>query len=462
MQLNYQKKKQAIVAKELLEEQLIAFFSAQPSSEKTDQLIRLAVPISSLNPLTWLAHQTASAQVYWSDRFGQDEIAGIGEAIVIESAEANTSAHLFHTIAPYLQQTPDIRFYGGFRFNPKIESDELWKTFGSYRFVIPRFEVAEQNHQTTFACHFKLTSPNQHHQQLETLLQELDTLCFDITEQAMPKLQHDQRTDTPVQEVWHEQINQALTSFQHSDLDKVVLARRATLDFPEPVNPILLLERLKHSTPEAFHFCFQPQDQTAFIGASPECLYRRQKQKIWSEAIAGTRLRGQTEAQDHKLGQKLLTSEKEQREHEFVSRHVQDVLNPLCESFETDQAVSLLKLSRVQHLCRRFQGILKPDITDKTLLSALHPTPAVGAFPAHKAQSTIAELENFDRGWYAGPVGWISADAAEFAVAIRSGLIHQHQLHLFSGAGIVEGSEPAAEWGEIESKIGNFMSLFDV
>jgi menaquinone-specific isochorismate synthase len=99
-------------------------------------------------------------------------------------------------------------------------------------------------------------------------------------------------------------------------------------------------------------------------------------------------------------------------------------------------------------------------VTDAEVLRALHPTPAVGGYPGVEALEEIRALEPFDRGWYAGPVGWIGADAAEFAVGIRSGLVRGNTLALFSGAGIVAGSAPEGEWAEIEQKIGDFTRMF--
>jgi menaquinone-specific isochorismate synthase len=94
------------------------------------------------------------------------------------------------------------------------------------------------------------------------------------------------------------------------------------------------------------------------------------------------------------------------------------------------------------------------------VLRALHPTPAVGGYPRGEALEEIQALEPFDRGWYAGPVGWIGAGGAEFAVGIRSGLVRGNRLTLFSGAGIVAGSVPESEWAEIEQKIGDFTRMF--
>ena len=93
-------------------------------------------------------------------------------------------------------------------------------------------------------------------------------------------------------------------------------------------------------------------------------------------------------------------------------------------------------------------------------LSKLHPTPAVGGFPKYQALELIQQIEPFERGWYAAPVGWVGYDQAEFAVAIRSGLIDRNQLLLFAGAGIVRGSQSEEEWAEIETKICHFTDLF--
>jgi menaquinone-specific isochorismate synthase len=134
-------------------------------------------------------------------------------------------------------------------------------------------------------------------------------------------------------------------------------------------------------------------------------------------------------------------------------------LHKFVEHLEVDEQASLLRLAKKQHLRSNVQGSLKRDVDDCMLLSRLHPTPAVGGYPTENALPEIARIEPFNRGWYAGPVGWIGADDAEFAVAIRSGFIEDKTLSLFSGAGIVRGSEPGEEWCELENKIQDFMDI---
>ena len=120
----------------------------------------------------------------------------------------------------------------------------------------------------------------------------------------------------------------------------------------------------------------------------------------------------------------------------------------------------VLNEPRGRHIRSKVRGTLEDGVTDAALLDAMHPTPAVGVHPRNEALEQIHALEPFDRGWYAGPVGWIGQEASEFAVGIRSGLVRGRTLALYSGAGIVAGSVPDEEWAEIEQKIGDFTGMF--
>jgi menaquinone-specific isochorismate synthase len=186
-------------------------------------------------------------------------------------------------------------------------------------------------------------------------------------------------------------------------------------------------------------------------------LYQRNNGTIYSEAIAGTRPRGKNEFEDCVLERELLDSDKERREHAFVIESIQESLNSLCKEVIASKEISVIKLRRLQHLYSKFHGKLKDNISDADILSALHPTPAVGGVPGKEALEQIQTMEPFHRGWYAAPIGWIGYNSAEFAVAIRSGLVNGKSLALYSGGGIVEGSDVNSEWHEIENKIGNFL-----
>ncbi|MCK5343874.1 MAG: isochorismate synthase, partial [Candidatus Heimdallarchaeota archaeon] len=218
------------------------------------------------------------------------------------------------------------------------------------------------------------------------------------------------------------------------------------------------LWKLRLNNHRAYYFCFQPCSDAAFIGGTPEQLYYRSKNHIHTEAVAGTRKRGKTKAEDIRLEEDLISCEKDIREHRFVVDSIRNSMKKLGTHIKEQDKISILKLSRLQHLSMQFSGMLKDRIQDCDILESIHPTPAVGGVPSEKAMAEIENIEKFDRGWYAGPVGWIAKSEAEFAVAIRSGLVYEDELHLYSGAGIVQGSNYESEWEEVENKIEGFLN----
>ena len=138
---------------------------------------------------------------------------------------------------------------------------------------------------------------------------------------------------------------------------------------------------------------------------------------------------------------------------------IQKNLDNLCESSRRLSSNTIIKQAYVQHLYAQFRGVLKSDIFDNRILNAMHPTPAVAGTPKSAAMRYIRELEDFDRGWYAGPVGWLSRNSSSFAVAIRSALVQSRQMFIYAGAGIVRESRADDEWQEIENKIMNYTRL---
>ena len=138
---------------------------------------------------------------------------------------------------------------------------------------------------------------------------------------------------------------------------------------------------------------------------------------------------------------------------------IRGAFQALCKEVREEEEVSIVRLRDCQHLVRRFEGILADGKTESDILETLHPSPAVGGCPVKAALEWIEREEPFDRGWYAGPVGWVGYDSSEFAVGIRSGLIDGNTLSLYAGAGIVPGSDAEREWAEIESKLETFSRM---
>jgi menaquinone-specific isochorismate synthase len=440
------------------------------------KILRIEVKIPELEPLIWLARQESDVKTYWVDREGKFTMAGVGALDIV----AGNVPIDYHSVFARLRQClsplfPQVRYYGGIGFSQELSIDPSWQLFGNYRFIIPKFEIWLDGIDTYFACNFRLDlsgdSPIEHvhqrQQKLKLILQELAQLNLTQADEpdspqlidfSLPKLR--ERVDSPDVVDWHHNISTALTKFTDFNLDKIVLARQSTLTFTATLQPQSILLALRSHNPLSYHFCFQINPSTAFIGTSPERLYHRQDRFLKTEAIAGTRHRGRSIQIDRELSDNLRNSAKDLREHQLVVQNLRGILTELCQSVTIDGQSTILKLSKVQHLYTQCQGVLKSHLTDAEILPQLHPTPAVGGFPREHALQLIQRLEPFERGWYAAPVGWVSYDATEFAVAIRSGLIDRDRLLLFAGAGIVQGSQAEEEWAEIENKICHFTDLF--
>src|SRR5690606_34518761 len=119
-----------------------------------------------------------------------------------------------------------------------------------------------------------------------------------------------------------------------------------------------------------------------------------------------------------------------------------------------------IRVANIQHLATPIRAQLAEPQSAIELAGRLHPTPAVGGEPPEAALAAIAELEELDRGWYAGPVGWMdAAEDGEMCVALRSALLRDRTAHLYAGGGIVADSDPAAELAETEVKLGALLPL---
>jgi len=258
----------------------------------------------------------------------------------------------------------------------------------------------------------------------------------------LPKLK--ERKDMPTFDQWWMMVSDALQQIQDNQLKKVVLARQTTLIFEGKIDPLQVLRMLSPMGKEASLFMLQLDNDTAFLGATPEKLFHRQERKITSEALAGTK---------DKMEE---WTSKESYEIEAVQVFLHEKLLRCCKDLQW-QAPEQKSFGNLNHLYQSIRGDLKDEVSDKELLLHLHPTPALGGVPKLPAMAYIAKSEPFYRGWYGGPFGMVSPQETDMAVAIRSALIRGNEMHLFAGAGIVKGSDPKKEWEELDRKITHFL-----
>jgi isochorismate synthase len=253
---------------------------------------------------------------------------------------------------------------------------------------------------------------------------------------------------------WEGAVAGALRGIDEGAMEKVVLARRVHAPVPDHFDPIDLLERLRARHAGCYRFYFDFGLGGVFLGASPERLVTLRGVRVASDAIAGTAARPEEPRVEAEAIDALRGSAKDRVEHEIVVRHIRDALEPFAAELAVDAEPEVQRLRRLLHLRTRISGKTAKGTHVLSLASRLHPTPAVAGSPRDAALAWIAAREPGDRGWYAGPIGWMTAGGdGDFAVGLRGAFVTAGRALLAAGAGIVSGSDPSLEWKETEGKL---------
>ena len=214
----------------------------------------------------------------------------------------------------------------------------------------------------------------------------------------------------------------------------------------------LPLARLRSRYPDCWTYKVE-----GVFGASPELLLRADRGEVSARVLAGTAGRGTDPDVDRAIADGLSHSVKNNNEHGYAVQSMVSELEPFCDWVEADAQPFSLALPDLWHLATDVRGKLKPAISLLDVIARLHPTAAVAGTPRDLAISVIEELEPYDRGGYAGPVGWVSADGSgELAIALRGGIIESFEdkvvVRAIAGCGIVAESDPQAELAETDLK----------
>jgi menaquinone-specific isochorismate synthase len=351
-----------------------------------------------------------------------------------------------------------VHLLGGFSFYGDGDG-EIWKSFDHASFTLPEWHILKEGKLSLVTVNVELHKSKVADDIIDSIreifarLDEVNSLeeyvesDVEVSEYSIVDEQENEKRR------WLEHIQTATRHIKAGLYKKIVLARKLHLKTDKRISDTCLLNKLRQQYPDCYLFLIGFNDEGSFIGATPERLATFRRNKIITEGLAGSISRGKTALEDAYLEHSLLNSDKDLNEHAFVVDAIEASLHPYSTRIEHPKTPGVKKLTNVQHLFTPVTAHIQDGVSRTEILKTLHPTPAVGGYPRDKAVPYIRELENFDRGWYAGPVGWINAAGeGEFAVAIRSGLIKKNEAHFFAGCGIVEHSDPQKEWDETNLK----------
>ncbi|MFD1850849.1 anthranilate synthase component I [Oceanobacillus bengalensis] len=256
-----------------------------------------------------------------------------------------------------------------------------------------------------------------------------------------------------------EKVETAKKYIQQGDIFQVVLSQRMTAAIEG--DPFDFYQKLRKSNPSPYMFYIDFEDYV-LLGASPESLVKTQGKAIVTNPIAGTRPRGETPLEDELLMNELLNDKKEVAEHRMLVDLSRNDLGRVCEigTITIPTYMKIEKYQHVMHIVSEVKGILKADYSSIDALISCLPAGTVSGAPKIRAMQIINELEEKQRGVYAGGIGFINFNHdMNIALAIRSLVIKDKKAYLQAGAGIVYDSIPEAEYEETLNKAKSLMEV---
>jgi isochorismate synthase len=349
---------------------------------------------------------------------------------------------------------------GGCAFAPEGGASPHWSSFPPALLTLPELTLARVG-STTYLTICAVGGPGDAADELD---QRLGARVSSLRAERLPMLDPHPTAEAQIAsaappERFERAVADATARIGAGELEKVVLAREVTVEAAAAYDAAAIFGALRELFPSCFCFCCGTPE-AAFLGASPELLVRRRGASAATVGLAGSTRRSADPAVDDHLGEQLRQSAKDRSEHEIVVRRIVRSLSPYAVWVEAGTEPGLVKVANIQHLGTPIHAQLAEPRSAVELAGLLHPTPAVGGEPRAAALDVMSELEGLDRGWYAGPVGWMdAAEDGEFCVAIRSALLRDRTAHVFAGNGIVADSDPAAELAETEVKLGALLPL---
>ena len=343
--------------------------------------------------------------------------------------------------------------------------DEYWEGFGDGSFVLHRWTYERAERPTlTLAVEGTALSDVASAQLLAeydrivaALAAAADDQLFPAPESAGDRIPELALRQMPMVD-WIEHVRSIQRELERGAFVKLVSARRCDVAIGG-LDAMSIVSRMAHDFAECTAFLFKRGERT-FVGATPEMLFRTRARSVESQALAGSL---QIEGGSSNRAELLAHSRKNLDEHDVVVRAIVAGLGDCCVAIEHPPQPEVVQVRNLIHLSTPIRGELRDGAHVVDILEALHPTPAVGGVPQRESSRWIVEHEQSPRGWYSGPIGWIdTAGDATFRVALRCGVVEPAAAHLYTGAGIVAASNPAAEYHETSLKQRPFLRALGV
>ncbi len=385
----------------------------------------------------------ADAELHWTAR-DDGAIEAWGAAVTLEGADlaalADPAREILHALQVHAPaDAPLPRLFGGQCFDPSVSGvGGPWAGLPRARLVLPRWTLFDRGGER-WRCW--VGAPGE---------AEGRHRCLPVGRLVSGGGPTRPVDDPAARAAWDARVRAALIAMARGEAEKLVAARCERWTRPGGWSNAELVARMPVEA--GARFVVPLGGDARLVAATPEVLVARTGDEVRCDALAGSIPR-RTGDDDARIAA-LRASVKDQREHAVVASFLCDALRSLGLAVTRPTEPSVRSLASVHHLWTPVTGHGDPAPDALTLAAALHPTPAVAGLPRDVALRWIAAHEEVSRGWYAGAVGWCDASGdGRWVVALRSMLVRGDEAWAWAGAGLVPGSEAAAEWAETEAKL---------
>lgn len=476
------------------------------TAQHSEAITCIALPAPSIAVEAIVAAWPSPSLVVWAN--ADTAVVGVGSAREFRGsgatrfAEVITAAHRTR-IATRVGNTAWMpRVLGGFAFAAHAADSDPWREFGDAWFVLPRWTYSHDGWLVLAVDAHEARDGARWHRELEVF-----RACFARGDQPRPSPaspdsgtpdfvgtassaitnfprstqipSHRNAPDPDVPssidardaDLWRDNVRSIVAAISRREYAKVVAARHARVTVARPIQAADLLAELRAQQGDCTRLLVRPGSGATLVAATPERLVKVAGTRVDCDALAGSQPRSREPSHELRDEATLLGSAKDRQEHALVVEAIVAALQQLGGAVESRREPTIRALRDVLHLHTPVSARLTAKRHVLELVSALHPTPAMGGTPTAAATAWITAHEAA-RGWYASPVGWFDLDGnGEFAVAIRCGLVADRRdsaepecgvIDVWAGAGIVSGSDPDRELAETEVKLRAILGALGV
>jgi len=334
---------------------------------------------------------------------------------------------------------------GGQNFDINKKNDDIWSNIPRLEYWIPRILFLNNNGISTVTHFFDANlEPN-------NAYEIINRNCFLINSLAKNELCSNENIilNNKKYHVDKEEFSNSIGTIQkkinNKKVSKVVISNIVSFEIEKRPSFVPLLENLSQNYPKCSVFYKKFNDSQFFLGATPELIMKKTNNDLQTNALAGSK---PIESKNE-----LLDDSKIIKEHDIVVRGIIDNLNSFNLRPNIDSK-NIFELKNIAHIITKINSQINDRHNPLDILDSLIPTAALSGYPKKESLKIIDSVENYERGRYAGPIGWIYQNMnCEFYAAIRTAYINKNKLYFYGGAGIVINSKAEQEWDEIEKKI---------